>query len=128
MKFNILVTEGPYSRQASDSAYQFANAAIQMGHEVVRVFFYHDGVLNANKLSAPPSDDRHVTNRWVKLSEDFGIELVVCIAASLRRGVLDSESAKRYEKDSENIDERFQVAGVGYFIEGSILADRTLVF
>ena len=51
MKFGILVNEGPYQHQASDSAYMFAKAAIAKGHEVFRVFFYHDGVNNASRLT-----------------------------------------------------------------------------
>ncbi|MBT3883934.1 MAG: sulfurtransferase TusD, partial [Rhodospirillaceae bacterium] len=50
MKFGILVNEGPFTHQASDSAYHFTKAALEKGHEIVRVFFYHDGVNNANKL------------------------------------------------------------------------------
>jgi len=44
MKFAVLVNEGPYAHQASDSAYYFTQAALSQGHEVMRVFFYHDGV------------------------------------------------------------------------------------
>ena len=44
MKLGILVNEGPYTHQASDSAYQFAKAALEKGHEIFRVFFYSDGV------------------------------------------------------------------------------------
>ena len=33
MKFGILVNEGPYQHQASDSAFLFAKAAIEEGHE-----------------------------------------------------------------------------------------------
>ncbi len=128
MKFNLLIKEGPYTHQASDSAYQFAKAALCLGHEVVRVFFYHDGVYNASRLSAPPVDDRNITKRWVELAEQHNLDLAICIAAALRRGVLDTESARRYGKDVSNIEPRFKVAGVGYFIEGSIIADRTLVF
>ena len=40
MKFGIVVNEGPYQHQASDSAYLFCKAAIEKGHEVWRVFFY----------------------------------------------------------------------------------------
>ena len=50
MKFGILVNEGPFTHQSSDSAYQFAKAAIDKGHEITRVFFYHDGVNNSTKL------------------------------------------------------------------------------
>jgi hypothetical protein len=62
MKFGIVVNEGPYQHQASDSAYLFCKAAIEKGHEVWRVFFYHDGVNNASKLTEPPQDDRHIVN------------------------------------------------------------------
>ncbi len=32
MKFAIQVNEGPYQHQASDTAFQFAKAAIENGH------------------------------------------------------------------------------------------------
>ena len=53
MKFGIVVNEGPYTHQASDSAYQFAKAALAKGHEITRVFFYHDGVNNGTRLTVP---------------------------------------------------------------------------
>ena len=68
MQFGILVNEGPYSHQASDSAYLFARTAIEKGHKVPRVFFYHDGVINSDRLAEPPQDDRNVSARWSKLA------------------------------------------------------------
>ncbi|HJX58064.1 MAG TPA: DsrE family protein, partial [Thiobacillus sp.] len=50
MQFGILVNEGPYSHQASDSAFLFARTALEKGYKVPRVFFYHDGVYNASRL------------------------------------------------------------------------------
>ena len=41
MKFGVLINEGPYQHQASDTAYKFIEAAIEEGHEIFRVFFYH---------------------------------------------------------------------------------------
>ena len=64
MKLAIQVNSGPYTHQGSDSAYLFAKAAIAKGHEIVRVFFYHDGVNNGTRLTTPPQDDRHVVDRW----------------------------------------------------------------
>ena len=49
MKFGVLINEGPYQHQASDSAYKFIEAAIEEGHEIYRVFFYHDGVNNGTR-------------------------------------------------------------------------------
>ena len=50
MKFGIVINEGPYTHQASDSALQFTKSALAKGHEVFRVFFYHDGVNNGTSL------------------------------------------------------------------------------
>ena len=86
MKFGVLVNEGPYQHQASDSAYQFVRAALDAGHEVFRVFFYHDGVHNGTRLAVPPQDDRNVVERWSALAEERELDLVLCVAAAQRRG------------------------------------------
>ena len=76
MKFSIQINEGPYQHQASDSAYQFAKAALTKGHELYRVFFYHDGVNNATRLAIPPQDDRNITQLWVELQKQYDRENV----------------------------------------------------
>lgn len=128
MKFAILVNEGPYQHQAADSAYQFTRSALEKGHEIFRVFFYHDGVNNGTRLSTPPQDDRHITNRWSELAEEHGLDLVVCVAAAQRRGVVDEEEMKRNGKDANNIAPGFRISGLGQLIEAGIQADRTMVF
>lgn len=128
MKFSILINEGPYTHQASDSAYLFAKAALEKGHEIYRVFFYHDGVNNATRLSAPPQDDRNVTARWSQLAENHKVDLVVCIAAALRRGILDENEAKRQGKDGNNLAPGFRISGLGQLIEAGIQSDRLVVF
>lgn len=128
MKFAILVNEGAYQHQASDSAYQFVKAALEKGHEIFRVFFYHDGVYNANRLSVPPQDDRNINKRWSELAQQHQVDLVVCIAAAQRRGILDAPEAKRQGKDADNLAEGFRISGLGQLIEASVEADRLIVF
>lgn len=128
MKFSILINEGPYTHQASDSAYLFAKAALEKGHEIFRVFFYHDGVNNATRLSAPPQDDRNVTARWSQLADSHKVDLVVCIAAALRRGILDENEAKRQGKTGNNLAPGFRISGLGQLIEAGIQSDRLVVF
>ena len=128
MKFGVLVNEGPYQHQAADSAYQFARAALAAGHEIFRVFFYHDGVHNGSRLTAPPQDDRNIVERWSELAEEHGIDLVLCVAAAQRRGVLDADEAKRHSKDADNIAPGFRISGLGQLIEASIQADRMVTF
>ena len=117
MNIGILVNEGPYTHEASDSAYQFCRAALAAGHQIQRVFFYHDGVNNASRLTEPPQDDRNIVNRWSKLAADHKVDLVVCVAAALRRGIKD-----------ENLAAGFRISGLGQLIESSIQADRMVTF
>jgi tRNA 2-thiouridine synthesizing protein D len=117
MKFALMVSEGPYTHQAADTAYQFAAAALARGHEIQRVFFYHDGVNNATRLTEPPQDDRHIVNRWSALHLDHGVDLVVCVAAALRRGIKDEVLAPG-----------FRISGLGQLVDAGIKADRTVTF
>lgn len=128
MKFGILVNEGPFTHQASDTAYQFAKAALAGGHEIFRVFFYHDGVNNASDLAVPPQDDRNITDNWVKLAEANNIDMVVCIAAAQRRGLLDANEAQRQGKRGDNIAPVFRISGLGQLVEAGIECDRLLTF
>ncbi|RMD71207.1 MAG: sulfurtransferase complex subunit TusD [Gammaproteobacteria bacterium] len=128
MKFAIMVNEGPYTHEASDTAYHFTKAVLEKGHEVYRVFFYHDGVNNATRLTVPPQDDRHIVNRWSELAEKHNLDLVVCIAAAQRRGILDENEAKRQGKDVDNIAPGFRISGLGQLIEAGIQSDRLVVF
>lgn len=116
MKFGVLVQEGPYQHESSDSAYQFVNAALEKGHEIVGVFFYHDGVINSTKLTDPQQDDRNVVKRWSGLAEK-GVDLIVCIAAAKRRGINDDVLAPG-----------FRISGLGQLTEMAINADRFVTF
>lgn len=116
MKFGILIQDGPYNHEASDSAYNFIAAALEKGHEIVGVFFYNDGVLNATSLMDPPTDDRHISKRWSELGAK-GIDIVICIAAAKRRGIADG-----------NIAENTRISGLGQLVDMTIKADRMLTF
>ncbi len=128
MKYSILVNEGPYTHQASDSAYQFAKAVLAKGNEIFRIFFYHDGVNNATRLTTPPQDDRNIVNRWSKLAEEHKLDMVVCVAAAQRRGIVDEGEAKRNGKDATNLAPGFRISGLGQLIEAGIQSDRLVTF
>ena len=117
MNIGILVNEGPYTHQAADSAYQFASAALREGHTIHRVFFYHDGVYNGSSLTEPPRDDRQIVERWSTLARENHIDLVVCVAAALRRGIRE-----------QNLAPGFRISGLGQLVESGIQADRLVVF
>ena len=96
-----MINQGPYTHQASDTAYHFTCAVLKAGHEVFRIFFYHDGVNNATRMATPPQDDRHVIDRWSELASQHKLDLVVCVAAAQRRGILDEDEARSEEHTSE---------------------------
>ena len=116
MKLSVLVLDGPYNHQASDSAYNFVQAAIKKGHEIIGVFFYDDGVINATKLMDPPTDDRHIAKRWSELGAS-GIDLVVCIAAAKRRGITD-----------DVLIENARISGLGQLVDMATQSDKLVTF
>jgi tRNA 2-thiouridine synthesizing protein D len=128
MQFAIMVNEGPYQHQSSDTAYNFAKAVLEKGHKIYRVFFYHDGVNNGTRLTTPPQDDRHITNRWTELATAHKLDMVLCVAAAQRRGIVDEDEMKRHGKDANNIAPGFRISGLGQLIEAGIQADRLVVF
>ena len=88
-------------------------AALAKGHEIQRVFFYHDGVCHAPRFTEPPQDDRHIVNRWSALKTEHNVDLVVCVAAALRRGIKDEVLAPG-----------FRISGRGQLVDSGIKADR----
>jgi tRNA 2-thiouridine synthesizing protein D len=128
MKFTIQINTGPYTHQASDTAYQFTRAALQAGYSIHRIFFYHDGVNNSSMFSVPPRDDRNIQQLWSTLAEQYSLDMVVCVAAAQRRGILDQKEAERYGKPAANIAPNFTISGLGQLIEAAVVSDRLLVF
>ncbi|MBT4491985.1 MAG: sulfurtransferase complex subunit TusD [Gammaproteobacteria bacterium] len=128
MKFSIVVYGAPYSSEGCLSALKFAESVITNGHEIVRVFFYQDGVYTANVLIAPPQDEIDISQAWGQFGIDHDIELIACIASCLRRGILDETEASRYEKRSDNLRAGFTISGLGQLIDASLNADRVVTF
>ena len=128
MKFAIQVNSSPTLSTSGYAAYQFIAALLAEGHEVVRVFFYHDGIYHALKYATPPDDELQITRLWSQLALQYGIDLVVCISAAQRRGLLYADEAKRQGKQDDDLAEGFRISGLGQLAEATLLADRFIVF
>jgi tRNA 2-thiouridine synthesizing protein D len=128
MNFAICVCSSPYSSQASYSAYQYAKSLLAQGHQLYRVFFYQDGIHNGTRLAAPPSDEFDLYQAWQSLASDYKLDLVICIAAALKRGVLNDEESLRYQKDAHNLAPGFTLGGLGQLIDAAVNADRLITF
>ena len=128
MKFSLAIYAPPYSSQASYSAFQFARSLLKQGHSLYRVFFYSDGIHNATTLAISPQDEFDLQVAWQLLAEKYQLDLVVCIAASLKRGVLNEEEAQRYNKPTHNLAKEFNLSGLGQLVEAASISDRLISF
>ena len=127
MKFSLLILASP-SEQASKSAYRFCRATIDQGHTVGRLFFYYQSAYIANSLNSFPQDEVDWLSRWQSLIADNKLDAVVCIAAGIKRGVIDSEQKDRYEKVAANLGAEFSLSGLGQLADTVIDSDRLVCF
>lgn len=127
-KFIIQVNGAAYSSSASYNAYQFSRAALESGHEIIRVFFYQDGVFNTSGLNSPASDEFDLTRSWIELSEQYRLELVSCVSAALRRGIISETEARENQVSHWNMQAPFTMAGLGELVTGLESADRLVSF
>lgn len=128
MRFALMVTGPAYGTQQASSAYQFARAVIEEGHRVESVFFYQEGVYNANQLTSPASDEFDMVRAWQRLSEEQGVALHICVAAALRRGITDDEQAQQLNLPGANLQPGFTLSGLGALAEAALTSDRMVQF
>ncbi|MBD1575961.1 MULTISPECIES: sulfurtransferase complex subunit TusD [Vibrio] len=128
LTYTLLVNGSVYGSQSARHAYQFANALIARGHRLVSVFFYQDGVHNASSLILPANDEFDLTQAWKDLAQQHGVRLESCVAASLRRGIVDSNEAKTHKLLASNTAESFELAGLGGLATAMLTQDRVVQF
>lgn len=127
MKFAIALFAAPHL-PSSRRALRFAQAVIAEGHEVIRLFFYQDGVHSAASNIVSAQDEIDLPVEWREFVQEHQLDAVVCIAAALRRGVLNDEEAQRYSRPAANLHEPWQLSGLGQLHEASQVADRLICF
>lgn len=128
LKFALVVSSGPYGSQGASSAYQFCSSAIEAGHQIVGVFFYQQGVLNASELVSPASDEINLPDLWAKLAIQHQFPLEVCVSASLRRGIVNEVEAEQLSLTQFNLKAPFVLSGLGQLAEISAAADKVVQF
>lgn len=128
LSYCLLVTGPAYGTQQASSAWQFAQALLAAGHRITSVFFYREGVLNANQLTSPASDEFDLVRAWVALAQQHGVELNVCVAAALRRGVTDEQEAAQLALAAANLQPGFALSGLGSLAEAALSNDRLVQF
>ena len=127
MNYALLNLASP-NHSSCESAYQFACAVTAGGHRVSRIFFYGDGVYQASLLQQPPQGSTPIYQRWRAFSQQHNTELVVCIAAALKRGICDQQEAERYSLTAANLAQGFSLAGLGQLVDLTANADKLITF
>jgi tRNA 2-thiouridine synthesizing protein D len=126
--FIIQVNGAAYTSSASYTAYRFTKAALENGHKVSRVFFYQDGVLNTSSFNSPATDEFDLTKAWIELNDQYQVKLINCVSASLRRGVISKVEAYEYQAKHWNMQDPFEMGGLGELVTGIEKADRLISF
>jgi tRNA 2-thiouridine synthesizing protein D len=117
-KLVVVVTTPPYSN-LTRTALAYIEAAIVAGVDVIGVFFYQDGVINANQGVAMPNDEFQAINAWQALNAKHQIPLHLCVSSGEKRGLSD-------EQPGYNIAPGFSVSGLGELVELSDNACRVV--
>jgi len=82
----------------------------------------------AAEQGVAPQDEEDLHAGWVHLGETHGIELAVCIANALKRGMLDETERDRYERKAATAHPAFAIVGLGQLIEAMTASDRFVTF
>ena len=127
MKFAIALYSAAHA-PSSRRALRFAEAVLAGGHEIVRLFFYQDGVYSASCNIVTPQDEPDLAQQWAAFVSEHQLDGVVCIAAALRRGVLNEAEATRYQRSAVNLTAPWDLSGLGQLHDAVQAADRLICF
>lgn len=113
MKFSILITAKPGAD--TDSALSFCHALLNAGHSLYRIFFYGDGTLcgHTKEPQLP---------HWRSLSQQHGVDLVLCSTSAQKRGIFDGFDAEPEEING------LAVSGLGQLVDATVQSDRVVTF
>ena len=117
-KLAVVITSSPLSN-LTITAINLVQQALTEGIEVIGVFFYQDGVLNASSNMQIPSDEFQTLTAWQKLHQEHDLALHLCITAAEKRGLV-------CEGSDINISPAFQISGLGELVELTSQADRVV--
>ena len=127
MKFAIALYSAAHA-PSSRRALRFAEAVLAGGHEIVRLFFYQDGVHSASSNIVTPQDEPDLAQQWAAFVSEHQLDGVVCIAAALRRGALNEAEATRYQRSAVNLTAPWDLSGLGQLHDAIQAADRLICF
>ncbi|QUX96676.1 sulfurtransferase complex subunit TusD [Marinomonas sp. CT5] len=118
MQYTLLITGSPYQSKACHTALRFIRAALNKHPDSIKgVFFYEDAVLIGNQAAQPPRDEIDLAQAWQDIAKQHSIPLYLCIAAAVRRGIINESESRRYELEQHTLAEHFQLEGLGTLVD-----------
>jgi len=128
MKYQLNIYSSPWNSSAQADALAFATALSSSEHQLVRIFFFMDGVYTGLSSQAPASDEPDWRQLWTGLQQRTQCELLLCIAASANRGLLNDSEAQRQAKPVATVEAPFELVGLGQWAAGFGDCDRVVSF
>lgn len=125
LSYTLILTQSPAQHESNLTAQSLVAALIDLGNTIDRVFFYQDAVYVGLQSQVPGQGLETSYQGWLDLQKKQTFPLQLCIANSLRRGILDADEAARYSK-SANIKAGFQLSGLGEIAEACQSSDRII--
>lgn len=125
MHYTLILTQSPIQHESNLTAQALTTELIAAGDIIDRVFFYQDAVYTGLKHQVPGQGLTASYQGWLDLQLKQSFPLQLCIANSLRRGILDATEAERYSKEA-NLQEGFELSGLGELAEACQQSDRII--
>lgn len=118
-KIAFVVTTAP-NVNLTATAINIVSTALSSGYEVVGVFFYQQGVLNAAAHVSIPNDEFQAAASWQTLHETYNLPLHVCTTAAEKHGLNDELT------EGSNIAKSFTISGLGELVELTVSAEKVI--
>jgi len=127
LNYALLVLSPPDSL-INRRALEFCRELLNQSHRIERVFFHDAGAASGLGSTVYPQDERNPTDEWTAFANENQVELIVCIASALKRGVIDAAEAKRYQQQSATMHPAFEIGGLGLLVDAGANCDRLITF
>lgn len=128
MKFAIAIYAPPSSQDQARAALEFAEAVVSQGHNIYRLFFFNDGVLNGVALESGTGTEPPLWQRWQRLVQAHNLDAVVCVTSAKKRGVVGQDATQSPDSPCLPVADGFTIGGLGQLIDAAVNADRMITF
>ena len=128
MQYTLLVLSSPADGQCLLTAARVTNALLRAGHTLDTVFFSDAATAVGLCSLAMPQDEISAQKEWQTLGAAHGLNLVLCVASAMQRGVVDTDGLSDDGSRTPTLAEGFTIGGLGQLVAATHAADRVLTF